>query len=146
MAIGQGSWRTRHLRVRAKCLKEPYESGHIIPVYCPGVAQAADLLTKALPSARISELLAILGSVAAQHSAPRGSGGSLHTPHCWRRCALSITHCNVCLEESPNGRWSSWFKRFKRFKRSTIHHILHCMLRGVSQWSLVLVVKTAQTV
>ena len=101
------------------------------------VAQAADLWTKALPSARTSELLAIWGLFLAQHTAPRGSGGSLHTLHCWRRCALSMTHCNVCLEESPNGRWSSLFKRFKR---SRIHHILQCMLRGVTQWSLVLVV------
>ena len=31
------------------------------PSYCPGVAQAADLLTKALPSARILELAAIWG-------------------------------------------------------------------------------------
>ncbi|CAE7561459.1 GIP [Symbiodinium natans] len=61
IAIGQGSWRTRHLRVRANYLREQYETGEIIPVYCPGVEQAADLLTKALPSARISELLAIWG-------------------------------------------------------------------------------------
>ena len=58
IAIGQGSWRTRHLRVRANYLREQYESGEIIPVYCPGVEQAADLLTKALPSARILELAA----------------------------------------------------------------------------------------
>ena len=48
IAAGQGSWRTRHLRVRAHYLREQYESGQIIPVYCPGVEQAADLLTKAL--------------------------------------------------------------------------------------------------
>ncbi|CAE7397683.1 GIP, partial [Symbiodinium sp. CCMP2456] len=39
IAIGQGSWRTRHLRVRANYLREQYESGEIIPVYCPGVEQ-----------------------------------------------------------------------------------------------------------
>ena len=61
IAIGQGSWRTRHLRVRANYLREQYESGEIIPVYCPGVEQAADLLTKALPSAKILELAAIWG-------------------------------------------------------------------------------------
>ena len=32
IAIGQGSWRTRHLRVRANYLREQYESGEIIPV------------------------------------------------------------------------------------------------------------------
>ena len=61
IAIGQGSWRTRHLRVRANYLREQYENGEIVPVYCPGVEQAADLLTKALPSARILELAAIWG-------------------------------------------------------------------------------------
>ena len=47
--------------MRANYLREQYESGEIIPVYCPGVEQAADLLTKALPSARILELAAIWG-------------------------------------------------------------------------------------
>ena len=61
IAAGQGSWRTHHLRVRAHYLREQYESGQIIPVYCPGVEQAADLLTKALAAARISKLAAIWG-------------------------------------------------------------------------------------
>ncbi|CAE7492518.1 GIP [Symbiodinium natans] len=61
IAIGQGSWRTRHLKVRANYLREQYEAGEIIPVFCPGVEQAADLLTKALPAARILELAAIWG-------------------------------------------------------------------------------------
>ena len=42
-------------------MREQYEAGEIIPVYCPGVEQAADLLTKALPAARILELAAIWG-------------------------------------------------------------------------------------
>ena len=49
IAIGQGSWRTRHLRVRASYLREQYEAGHIVPEYVPGAEQAADLLTKAMP-------------------------------------------------------------------------------------------------
>ena len=61
IAVGQGSWRTRHLRVRANYLREQYESGEIMPVYCPGAEQAADLLTKALAAARITELAAIWG-------------------------------------------------------------------------------------
>ena len=61
IAVGQGSWRARHLRVRANYLREQYECGEIIPVYCPGAEQAADLLTKALAAARITELAAIWG-------------------------------------------------------------------------------------
>ena len=72
IAVGQGSWRTRHLRVRANYLREQYESGEIIPVYCPGAEQAADLLTKALAAARITELAAIWGlldhSLVARHA------------------------------------------------------------------------------
>ena len=45
--------------MRAKYFREQYETGEIIPVYCPGVEQAADLRTKALPSSRILELTAI---------------------------------------------------------------------------------------
>ena len=68
----QGSWRTRHLRVRANYLREQYESREIIPVYCPGAEQAADLLTKALAAARITELAVIWGlldhSLVARHA------------------------------------------------------------------------------
>ena len=72
IAVGQGSWRTRHLRVCANYLREQYESGEIIPVYCPDAEQAADLLTKALAAARITELAAIWGlldhSLVARHA------------------------------------------------------------------------------
>ena len=59
IAASQRSWRTRHLRVRANYLREQYEAGEILPVYCPGVEQAADQLTKAFPAARIQELASI---------------------------------------------------------------------------------------
>ena len=72
IAVGQGSWRTRHLRVRANYLRELYEAGEAIPVYCPGAEQAADLLTKALPSARILELAAIWGLL--EHGTVRPAG------------------------------------------------------------------------
>ena len=72
IAVGQGSWRTRHLRVRANYLRELYEAGEVIPVYCPGAEQAADLLTKALPSARILELAVIWGLL--EHGTVRPAG------------------------------------------------------------------------
>ena len=61
IAIDQESYRTRHLRVRANYLRELFEAGEVIPVCCPGAEQEPDLLTKALPSARINELAAIWG-------------------------------------------------------------------------------------
>ena len=53
----QGSWRTRHLRVRAEYLREQARFGKLRLCYVPGAVQLADLLTKALPSARTHELL-----------------------------------------------------------------------------------------
>ena len=54
---GHGSWRTRHLRVRAEYLREQTRSEKLKLVFCPGAEQLADLLTKALPSSRIEELV-----------------------------------------------------------------------------------------
>ena len=48
---GHGSWRTRHLRVRAEYLREQTRSEKLKLVFCPGAEQLADLLTKALPYA-----------------------------------------------------------------------------------------------
>ena len=58
---GHGSWRTRHLRVRAEYLREQTRSGKLRLAFCPGVEQLADLLTKPLPSARIEELVRLWG-------------------------------------------------------------------------------------
>ena len=55
---GHGSWRTRHLRARAEFLREQTQSGELRLVFCPGVEQLA---AKALPSARIEELVQLWG-------------------------------------------------------------------------------------
>ena len=58
---GHGSWRTRHLRVRAEYLREQTKAGKLKLNFCPGVDQLADLLTKALPAAGIEELCRFWG-------------------------------------------------------------------------------------
>ena len=90
LAISNGhrSWRTRHLRVRAEYLREQYlreqtRSEKLKLVFCPGAEQLADLLTKALPSSRIEELVQVWGmrnfdSADANHYRPRRQL-SLHT-------------------------------------------------------------------
>ena len=57
LAEGSGSWRTRHLRIKANWLHEKIRSGLIEMVHCRGIEQPADLLTKAMPSTRMLQLM-----------------------------------------------------------------------------------------
>ena len=61
ISSGTGSWRTRHLRIKAAWLQEMLSSGSFTARHCPGVVQPADLLTKALPSQRLCDLLELWG-------------------------------------------------------------------------------------
>ena len=61
ISSGTGSWRTRHLRIKASWLQEMLAAGTFIARHCPGVVQPADLLTKALPSQRLCDLLELWG-------------------------------------------------------------------------------------
>ncbi|CAE7413169.1 unnamed protein product [Symbiodinium sp. CCMP2592] len=54
---GTSSWRTRHLRIEAAWLQEQRAHGQLETVHCPEERQPADLLTKALSSARTDDLL-----------------------------------------------------------------------------------------
>ena len=58
---GSGSWRTRHLRVKAEWLSERLQTGEFSIQHCAGRVQLADLLTKVMTWARISELLLLWG-------------------------------------------------------------------------------------
>ena len=63
MAIqhGSGSWRTRHLRIKAAWIAEKVERGDIKIEHCAGVVQLADALTKPLASARLEQLSKMMG-------------------------------------------------------------------------------------
>ena len=61
ISSGTGSWRTRHLRIKASWLQEMLTAGSFTAKHCPGVVQPADLLTKALPSQRLCDLLELWG-------------------------------------------------------------------------------------
>ena len=56
-----GSWRTRHLKVRAGALRQRIQEGWIAISYCPGDLQLADGLTKILPAKRMEALMAAWG-------------------------------------------------------------------------------------
>ena len=61
ISSGTGSWRTRHLRIKASWLQEMLAAKTFVAVHCPGLVQPADLLTKALPSQRLQDLLELWG-------------------------------------------------------------------------------------
>ena len=61
LSAGTGSWRTRHLRIKAGWLQEAISNQMIRAIHVPGVRQPADLLTKALSGERIRTLLTLWG-------------------------------------------------------------------------------------
>ena len=61
LSEGSGSWRTRHLRVKAEWLCEKLNAGEFEVHHCEGRVQLADLLTKAMPWSRIREMLLLWG-------------------------------------------------------------------------------------
>ena len=61
IGAGTGSWRTRHLRLKAAWVQDMIAKGEIVTKHQPGVSQPADLLTKALSSQRIWALLELWG-------------------------------------------------------------------------------------
>ena len=56
-----GSWKTRHLKVRHRALRQRVESGWVDVVYCPGDQQLADGLTKILSSQRMNGMMEFWG-------------------------------------------------------------------------------------
>ena len=69
-----GSWRTRHLKVRASALRQRLQDGWATISHCPGEWQLADGLTKILASRRMDFLMREWGlglpAVTAQHATP----------------------------------------------------------------------------
>ncbi|CAE6936905.1 RE1 [Symbiodinium sp. CCMP2592] len=63
-----GSWKTRHLKVRHRALRQRVEQGWVDVVYCPGDQQLADGLTKLLPSQRMNLLMEFWGLSAGGNS------------------------------------------------------------------------------
>ena len=61
MKIPQGSWRTRHLRLKAAWFFEQLESSKYAVYHLPGKYMLGDLCTKSLQGPRIRELLHMMG-------------------------------------------------------------------------------------
>ena len=58
-----GSWKTRHLKVRHRALRQRVEQGWVEVMFCPGDQQLADGLTKLLASQRMNMLMEFWGLV-----------------------------------------------------------------------------------
>ncbi|CAE7334978.1 GIP [Symbiodinium sp. CCMP2592] len=61
IGAGTGSWRTRHLRLKASWIQEMISKGEVVAEHQPGIHQPADLLTKPLAGQRIRDLLQLWG-------------------------------------------------------------------------------------
>ena len=61
-----GSWKTRHLKVKARHLRFETNEGRIKVVHTPGEVQAADMGTKPVPVARLVDLRKLWGMCAAE--------------------------------------------------------------------------------
>ena len=61
IAAGSGSWRTRHLRIKAQWLQEQISMNKFKMTHCRGERLVADLLTKAMSSGRMQFLLSLWG-------------------------------------------------------------------------------------
>ena len=70
LSFPAGSWRTRHLRLRAYAFHQLVEQEQLLPHHIPGEVQVADALTKALQSQRLKMLLNLLGWVYHEMCAP----------------------------------------------------------------------------
>ncbi|CAE7733245.1 RE1 [Symbiodinium sp. CCMP2592] len=61
LAGGEGSQRTRHLRVRSAFIRDMIDRGEIDISHCPGDIQLGDCLTKALLKSRLDDLCKLIG-------------------------------------------------------------------------------------
>ncbi|CAE7191630.1 unnamed protein product [Symbiodinium sp. KB8] len=61
-----GSWKTRHLKVKARHLRFETSEGRIKVVHTPGEVQAADMGTKPVPAARLVDLRKLWGMCSAE--------------------------------------------------------------------------------
>ena len=66
-----GSWRSRHLRMRANAGRERIAAGALFPSFVPGHLQVADIGTKPFPTEKLLGLLSIVNVRLPQSQDPR---------------------------------------------------------------------------
>ena len=106
MAIqhGSGSWRTRHLRIKAAWIAEKVERGELSLEHCAGEVQIADALTKPLASARLRQLSKMMGLLSDTdlHQESPGEVGS-SSPSMSKDSGCIVDPCSGCYPGEVNG-------------------------------------------
>ncbi|CAE6930701.1 GIP [Symbiodinium sp. CCMP2592] len=99
-----GSWRTRHLKVRAAALRQRIQEGWARIAYCPGEWQLADGLTKILPSKRMEMLMRRWG-LGRKEDLPRGEDARECVRSSWELYVLvtMLVICAVAIWEGCKG-------------------------------------------
>ena len=92
-----GSWRNRHLRMRAQAGRERVESGMLTVTHVPGTLQVADVGTKPLP---VGKLLHLLSIVNVRVSDEEGMG-PLAAKFLGRACAVHVSSTRHDPEVPP---------------------------------------------
>ena len=92
---GSGSWRTRHLRIKAQWIAERVNLGELEIQHCPGEVQVADALTKGLTSARLRDLAKLMGLMPLQEL--KASEASAVTETTSNNASSSTTSNNAAL-------------------------------------------------
>ena len=101
-----GSWRTKHLRLRARAYQELVESGDLTLTHIPGRCQLADALTKSLARARIADLMRFMNfsNVSVSEAEERASCAS--SPGCLRMLLVSSLVLPTAAQYEDQQEWS----------------------------------------
>ena len=91
-----GSWRNRHLRMRARAGRERIEAGLLVVSHVTGTLQVADVGTKPLPVGKLLDLLAIVGV-----RVPNKEAGPLAAKFFNQACTTGLGVTSALLEASP---------------------------------------------
>ena len=91
-----GSWRNRHLRMRARAGRERVEAGLLVVSHVPGALQVADVGTKPLPVGKLLDLLSIIGV-----RAPSGDSSALAAKFFGRACTKGAELLSQAGKLSP---------------------------------------------
>ena len=102
------SWRTRHLKIRARVLKERSDMKLLVFVHVGGDKNGADIGTKALGPQRIKTLMAVLGMSAQDPPAETTKAKSVqHVKDCLRAVILACCLCNARATKDQDRTQSS---------------------------------------
>ena len=81
LQVPQGTWRTRHLRLKAQWFLERVENQQYMCYHLPGAFMTADMLTKPLQSSKLCEFMRSLGFSQVSEAKGQASCGESAVKH-----------------------------------------------------------------